>query len=186
MQAPERRSNSQPWSGHVTMSPSTAPSQRLPPVCAHSLPMARISSPRRNSATSRPFTTTSSTAPSGRAARSRTFTRGIVLLGSSVLQGGARGQRPWFAACAPSPCPLPLRGRGFRMLPLPSGERVGVRGGVPVRLVQNLREVQHLHPSPCGLEPLRDLDDAARILRHHRLGPRLADVRDLALLELPR
>src|SRR5262249_50702672 len=140
------------------MSPSTAPSQRLPPVCAHSLPMARISSPRRNSATSRPFTTTSSTAPSARAATSRTFTRGIAR-----LRGGARGTRPWLPPRAPSPSPPPLGGRGFRVLPPPWGARVGARGGVPVRLVQNLREVQHLHPSPCGLEPLRDLDDAARI-----------------------
>jgi len=31
MHAPERRSNSQPWSGQMTMSPSTMPSQRLPP-----------------------------------------------------------------------------------------------------------------------------------------------------------
>src|SRR6266536_2194526 len=135
MHAPERRSNSQPWSGHVTISPSTRPSQRLPPLCAHSLPMAKISSPRRKRATSKPFTTTNSTAPAGRDARAKAFARGI---------------------CSPSPSPLPLRGGGIH-IPSPLGGGGRVRGDVrrvAIGLVEQFSDVQYLDGRSRGFEAL--------------------------------
>src|SRR5262249_11140950 len=96
MQAPERMSNSQPWTGQITMSPSTQPSQRLAPWCGQSLPMASTSSPRRERATSCPFTVTRAPLPAASSDASMAFTRGM-------------------RADAPSPCPLPLRGRGRRV-----------------------------------------------------------------------
>src|SRR5213594_2917567 len=132
------------------MSPSTRPSQRLPPLWAHSLPRAKISSPRRKSATSRPFTIASSTPPSGRDARAKAFTRGI---------------------CSPSPCPLPLRGRG-KFIPSPLWGEGRVRGGgllrILIGLVENLRDVQNLDRRARGLEA------------------RPADMSNLPLLELAR
>src|SRR5262245_57848387 len=79
MHRPERTSNSQPWSGHVTMSPSTKPSERLPSWCGHRLPNAKISSPRRKSKTSSPSTLTSEIWPVGNAERSSTLTRAMNL-----------------------------------------------------------------------------------------------------------
>src|SRR5439155_10638495 len=169
MHTPERRSNSQPCSGQVTMSPSTRPSQRLPPLWAHSLPMAKISSPRLKSATSIPRTTTSSTPPGGSAARSRTRVRVI----------------------APSPCSLPRWGRGFGSLarafciPLPSGERARVRGG-RVGLVEDFGEVEDLDGCALGGQALGDLDDATRIGGDDGLGARGAEIGDLARLEALR
>ena len=58
--------------------------------------------------------------------------------------------------------------------------------GVPVGLVEELDEVEHLDGRARGLEPLDDLDDAAGIGRDDGRRPRLADVRHLALLEPPR
>src|SRR6058998_3295109 len=150
------------------MSPSTRPSQRLPPLWAHSLPRAKISSPRRKSATSRPFTIASSTPPSGRDARAKAFTRGI---------------------CSPSPCPLPLRGRG-KFIPSPLWGEGRVRGGgllrILIGLVENLRDVQNLDRRARGLEALSDLDDAPGIGSDHGLGARPADMSNLPLLELAR
>src|SRR5712691_10833404 len=124
IQTPERRSNSQPCNGHVTISPSTRPSQRLPPLWAHSLPMAKISSPRLKIATSIPRTTRSSTPPGGRAARSRTRVRVIA---PSFTQPSSRG----FAAhLEPRPSP-------------PMGERDYLEGGPPF-----------LYPSPLPSSPM--------------------------------
>src|SRR5262249_59234078 len=103
MQAPERRSNSQPCSGHVTMSPSTKPSQRLPPWWVHAFPMASTSSPRRKSATSTPSTVANPVAPGASSARSSTRTRGTSGGGGPspagagpprAGRGGRRGGRP--------------------------------------------------------------------------------------------
>src|SRR5688572_20831370 len=88
MHAPERRSNSQPWRGHVTMSPSTQPSQRAPPWWGHSLPMARISSPRRKSTTSSRPTATRCSLPFGTADSAATFCFAI----RNVLSGAATGR----------------------------------------------------------------------------------------------
>src|SRR5262249_22191677 len=107
MQRPERTSNSQPWSGHVTMSPSTKPSERLPSWCGQRLPKAKISSPRRKSATSSPSTLTRAICPDGNADSSSTLTRGMRR-GSALpavglvqhlhdmpdLDGRARGTKP--------------------------------------------------------------------------------------------
>src|SRR3989337_2469531 len=142
MQAPERRSNSQPWSGQVTMSPSTRPSQRLPPLWAHSLPMAKISSPRRKSATSRPSATTSSTPPSGSAARSRTLVRFIRPPPPPPPPPRRGGRRGGGASGCRSRGGGGGRGGGLRV----RGLRVrGLRvRGVPVGLVEELDEVEHL------------------------------------------
>src|SRR6266850_8482498 len=180
MHTPERRSNSQPCSGQVTMSPSMRPSQRLPPLWAHSLPMAKISSPRLKSATSIPRTTTSSTLPGGSAARSKTRVRDI----------------------SPSPCPLPYWGRGFRLngtpafcIPLPRWGRIRlkrtrticirVRGGL-IRLVEDFDQVEDLDRCALGGQALGDLDDAAGIGGDDGLGARGANVGDLARLQALR
>src|SRR5882672_409164 len=157
MHTPERRSNSQPCSGQVTMSPSMRPSQRLPPLWAHSLPMAKISSPRLKTATSIPRTTTSSTPPGGSAARSSTRVRDI----------------------APSPGPLPRWGRGLRFGDL------RMRGG-GVGLVENFGQVEDLDGRALGGQALGDLDDAAGIGGDDGLGTRGADVGDLARLQALR
>src|SRR5262245_26649969 len=77
MHRPERTSNSQPWSGHVTMSPSTKPSDKLPSWCGHRLPKAKISLSRRKSTMSSPFTLTSEIWPDGNADNSSTLTRAM-------------------------------------------------------------------------------------------------------------
>src|SRR6266702_6958405 len=161
MHTPERRSNSQPCSGQVTMSPSTRPSHRLPPLWAHSLPRAKISSPRLKSATSIPRTTTSSTPPGGSAVRSRTRVRVI----------------------APSPCPRPRWGRGFG-----SAARafcIRARGG-RVGIVEDFGEVKDLDGCALGGQALGDLDDATRIGGDDGLGACGADIGDLARLEALR
>src|ERR1700730_15405100 len=135
MQAPERMSNSQPWSGQTTISPSTQPSHRLPPWCGHSLSMARISSPRRNTATSRPFTVPGTPFPGGRSARSSTLTRAT----------------------------------GCRRLPGP-GRAAWARRLRVIGLVQELDDVKYLDRRALGPEALGDLDDAAGVGGHHRVG----------------
>ena len=74
-----------------------------------------------------------------------------------------------------------------------TGERAGVpaaaaglrHGGGAlrrrVRPVQHLDDVEHLHVSPAGAEAGGQLEDAARVRRHHGPGARGLDVGHLAL-----
>src|SRR5712692_11403468 len=193
IQTPERRSNSQPCNGHVTISPSTRPSQRLPPLWAHSLPMAKNSSPRLKSATSIPRTTRSSTPPGGKAARSKTRVRDISPSPCPLPQWG-RGilLNAVPALCVPLSHPLP---RGWRwillnatsvfLIPLPSEERAGVRGGL-IGLVEHFGQVKDLDGRDLGGEALGDLDDAARVGGDDGLGAGGADIGHLACLQALR
>src|SRR5262245_50525438 len=74
---PERTPNCQPWSGHVTMSTSTKPPDKMPSWCGHRFPKAKIRWPRRKSTTSSPSMLTSAIWPDGNADNSSTLPRAM-------------------------------------------------------------------------------------------------------------